>query len=65
MSESGFNIGTTDRKVMKTAKKKHRSANDSGGKFHNTRVSIRNVFPLVVRLERVWICVRRFFMTNQ
>ena len=43
VSESDFDPGTTERKVEKTPKKMHRSANDSGGKFHNTRVSIRNV----------------------
>ena len=43
MSESDFDPSTTERKVKKTPKKKHRSANDSGVKFHNTRVSIRNV----------------------
>ena len=43
MSESDFDPGTTERKVKKTPMKKHRSANDTGGKFHNTRVSIKNV----------------------
>ena len=43
VSESDFDPGTTERKVKKTPKKMHRSANDSGGQLHNTRVSIRNV----------------------
>ena len=43
MSESDFDPAITERKVKKTPKKKVKSANDSGGKFHNTRVSIINV----------------------
>ena len=43
MLESDFDPATTERKVKKTPKKKVKSANDSGGKFHNTRVSIMTV----------------------